>query len=146
MFKKLIVCLICLPICSLSFASDWKLFTFTPEYFVSIDNNSLKEDSTKETLDFWYKSTARKYIPNEKVFKGDYSLFYTTLNCKEKTLATKSYVTYSANGSVKESETVNDPVFEPIVPETIGEQFLKLCTSDLMKPTTLDQKKKHVDI
>lgn len=146
MFKKLLACLICLPICSLSFAADWKLFTFTPEYFVSIDNSSLKKDSTKDTLDFWYKFTARKYIPSEKVFKGDYGLFYTTLNCGEQTLATKSYVTYSASGSVKESETVNDPVFEPIVPETIGEKFLELCTPDSMSPTTVDQKNKQVVI
>ncbi len=146
MLKKIMACMICLPICSLSFAADWKLFTFTSEYFVSIDNNSLKRDSTKDTLDFWYKSTARKYIPNEKVFKGDYGLFYTTLNCAEKTLATKSYVTYSTTGSVKESETVSDPVFEPIVPETIGEQFLELCTSTPNSTTDINQKSKKIDI
>ena len=76
----------------------------------------------------------------------DPPLFYTTLNCAEKTLATKSYVTYSTNGSVKESETVSDPVFEPIVPETIGEQFLELCTSTPNSTTDINQKSKKIDI
>ena len=62
------------------------------------------------------------------------------------TLATNLAVVLSNKGSVKESETVSDPVFEPIVPETIGEQFLELCTSTPNSTTDINQKSKKIDI
>lgn len=144
MFKRLIACLICLPVCSLSFAADWKLFTYSSDYFVYVDFDSIKTDSERNSLDFWYKAVAKTYIPTEKMYKGDYSLVYTILDCATNTLATKSYVSYSAKGSVKESETVEVPLFEPIVPDTIGEIFIKLCTPDSKSPVSIDQKNKQI--
>uniref|UniRef100_UPI001330A8E0 hypothetical protein n=1 Tax=Acinetobacter variabilis TaxID=70346 RepID=UPI001330A8E0 len=106
--------------------------------------DSIKIDSEKNSLDFWYKAVAKTYVPTEKMYKGDYSLAYTILDCATNTLATKSYVSYSAKGSVKESETVEVPLFEPIVPDTIGELFIKLCTPDSTSPVSIDQKNKQI--
>lgn len=144
MFKNLIACLVFLPVCSLSSAADWKLFTYSTNYFVYIDYDSIKTDSEKKSLDFWYKAIAKNYVPADKMYKGDYSLYYATLDCEAKALATKSYVSYSAKGAVKESETVEVPLFEPIVPETIGEHFINLCTPASTNPVDVDQKNKQI--
>lgn len=144
MLKKLMACIAFLPVCNLALAADWKLFTYATEYFIYIDHDSIKTDSEKNSLDFWYKAVARTSVPTEKMYKGDYGLYYTTLDCETKTLATKSYVSYSAKGSVKESETVEVPVFEPIVPETVGEHFIELCTPASEKPIANDQKDKQI--
>lgn len=146
MSKKLIACLTCLLICSTTFSADWKLKTFTDEYFIYIDSESLKPNKNLSTLDFWYKAVARKNIFEQKVYKGDYGLFYEVLNCREKTIATKSYVTYKANGAIKESQSTDDLLFEPLVPESIGEIFLDLCTSTPNSTTDINQKSKKIDI
>lgn len=44
-----------------------------------------------------------------------------------KTTATISSVEYRANGSIKESENFDEMKFEHIIPDSIGEAFLKLC-------------------
>ncbi|MEB3767982.1 surface-adhesin E family protein [Acinetobacter sp. MD2] len=131
MFKKLVTCFTGFIIYNNTFAAEWKLLTYNDDYFIYVDKTSIKAHLDSSTLDFWYKFTARKNIIEEKTYTGDYGLSYQTLNCHDKTIATKSYVTYQTNGMVKESESSNTPSFSPIVPESIGEAFLDLCTIEL---------------
>lgn len=99
------------------------------ESSIFMDTSSLRRNG--DYSDAWFES--RFEIPKKY---SRISNFYR-INCKERTLISRSYVEYKPDGSVLNSSS-NAGAFEPIVPRSIGERLWGAACPDEAAPQGLE--------
>ena len=102
-------------------AANWMLIGSDDESSAYLDMESIKRENN--TVKFWMKQEYKK-IKDTAGIKHKTILYYSLIDCMEKTLGSTKQVAYDSDGKVVFSK--NYPIdMVPIVPDSIGEFVFK---------------------
>lgn len=98
--KKIIVCLLTCFMTISANATNWVEIANNQKEYFYIDTDSVKITSENyQMLTAFFKGTEL----NSKGKKFDFSRYHMTINCRNRSLAIKSYYSYDSNGKVIDS-------------------------------------------
>lgn len=134
--NKALTIFVLISLTSITNAANWIDVDHDESRTIQIDYDSLQNIGTTQTpiAKAWVKLTNFEDDAKNDFFKGEYVIGMHHYDCLKKKIRYLSFTTYDTQGKVKISQKHDSPIYEEVIPDSVGEDMLKgACTALKLK-------------